>query len=148
MTEFGSEQRRLAALHAYQLLDAPADDELKAVVRVAATIAGVPSATLNLIDEHRQCQLTTTGFVGVDSPRSDSMCAVRLAEGEFVQVPDASLDPTYRDNPWVTGARAGSSIPVRPDETQPAVVHETPMRLEADGVPGYGIYEHLVTEFD
>jgi hypothetical protein len=25
-------------------------------------------------------------------------------------------------------------------------VHETPMRLSADGVAGYGIYEHLVTD--
>lgn len=48
----------------------------------------------------------------------------------------------------VVGQRAGGSIPVRPDEDQPVVVHETPMRLEADGVTGYGIYEHLVTEFD
>ena len=48
----------------------------------------------------------------------------------------------------VLGERAGSSVPVRPAEDQPAVVHETPMRLDADGVPGYGIYEHLVTEFD
>jgi len=28
------------------------------------------------------------------------------------------------------------------------VVHETPVRLNVDGVEGYGIYEHLVTEFD
>ena len=58
------EQERLAALHEYRLLDAPADDELEAVVRVAAMVAGVPTATLNLIDENRQCQLTTTGFEG------------------------------------------------------------------------------------
>jgi hypothetical protein len=48
----------------------------------------------------------------------------------------------------VRGTRAGTSVPVRPAPDQPAVVHETPIRLEADGVPGYGIYEHLVTEFD
>jgi hypothetical protein len=48
----------------------------------------------------------------------------------------------------VTGARAGGSIPVRPAEDQPVVVHETPVRLESEGVAGYGIYEHLVTEFD
>lgn len=48
----------------------------------------------------------------------------------------------------VTGERAGASVPVRPEEDQPAIVHETPMRLEADGVAGFGIYEHLVTEFD
>jgi hypothetical protein len=48
----------------------------------------------------------------------------------------------------VRGTRAATSIPVRPDPAQPAVVHETPVRLESDGVSGYGIYEHLVTEFD
>jgi hypothetical protein len=46
----------------------------------------------------------------------------------------------------VTGERAGLSIPVRPAPDQPVTVHETPMRLSADGVDGYGIYEHLVTE--
>jgi nitrogen-specific signal transduction histidine kinase len=97
------EQERLAALHEYRLLDAPADDELEAVVRVAATVAGVPYATLNLIDENRQCQLTTTGFSGGDSTRSDSMCAITFEAGEFVWVPDASTDPAYLDNPWVTG---------------------------------------------
>jgi hypothetical protein len=56
------EQRRLAALHEDLLLDAPAGDELEAVVRVAAMVAGVPDATLDLIDENGQCQLTTTGY--------------------------------------------------------------------------------------
>jgi hypothetical protein len=46
----------------------------------------------------------------------------------------------------VTGERAGLSIPVRPAPDDPVTVHETPMRLVADGVEGYGIYEHLVTE--
>ncbi|MFI5841328.1 ATP-binding protein [Catenuloplanes sp. NPDC051500] len=100
------ERLRLAALHEYGLLDAPADDELEAVVRVAALVAGVPTATLNLIDENRQCQLTTTGFDGADSPRTESMCAIRLIEGRTVVVPDAGVHPDYRDNPWVTGLRA------------------------------------------
>jgi hypothetical protein len=46
----------------------------------------------------------------------------------------------------VRGERGGFSIPVRPADDQPVTVHETPMRLTADGVDGYGIYEHLVTE--
>jgi PAS domain S-box-containing protein len=101
------ERLRLAALHEYRLLDSPAGDELEAVVRVAATVAGVPHATLNLIDENRQCQLTTVGFEGADSDRSDSMCAVRFETGRVTYLKDASLDPLYRDNPWVTGVLAG-----------------------------------------
>jgi signal transduction histidine kinase len=101
------ERRRLAALHEYRLLDAPAGDELEAVVRVAATVAGVPNATLNLIDENRQCQLTTVGFEGGDSDRSDSMCAVRFESGRTTYVRDARTDPLFRHNPWVTGVLAG-----------------------------------------
>ncbi|MGX6607112.1 hypothetical protein ACWKSP_34060 [Micromonosporaceae bacterium Da 78-11] len=62
-----SEVARLQALHEYGVLDAPADDELSAVVRAAAAVAGVATATLNLIDENRQCQLTRSAG---DEPRS------------------------------------------------------------------------------
>lgn len=48
----------------------------------------------------------------------------------------------------VAGERAGTSVPVRPAQDQTAIVVETPMRLSADGAVGFGIYEHLVTEFD
>ncbi|MGX6603360.1 ATP-binding protein [Micromonosporaceae bacterium Da 78-11] len=100
------ERNRLVALHEYCVLDAPADDELSAVVRVAAIVADVPTATLNLIDENRQCQLTTVGFDSSNSPRSDSMCAIQFRTGRMVHVPDASQDPIYATNPWVTGRLA------------------------------------------
>ncbi|MCO8269824.1 ATP-binding protein [Actinoplanes sp. TRM 88003] len=109
MTTVGSdldEERRLAVLHEYCLLDAPADDELTTVVRVAALVAGVPTATLNLIDESRQCQLTTYGFEGGNTARSDSMCAIQFRAGAFVHVSDAREHPLYRDNPWVDGTLA------------------------------------------
>ncbi|WP_369054852.1 diguanylate cyclase domain-containing protein [Kineococcus terrestris] len=101
-----TEAARIAALHEYGLLDTPADDELSAVVRAAAVVAGVPHATLNLIDENRQCQLTTVGFEGADSARSDSMCALHFQDGDVVHVPDASKDPRYITNPWVDGRLA------------------------------------------
>ena len=92
-----------AALHEYQMLDAPPPDELRAVVRVAAAVAGVPAAALNLLDEHRQYQIATVGTPARDCARADSMCVVRLSGGRPVQVPDARADPDYRANPWVTG---------------------------------------------
>jgi signal transduction histidine kinase len=73
------------------------------VVRVAAEVAGVPNATLNLLDDVSQHQLTTVGFTGQRCARRDSMCAVRLSRREFVHLTDARVEPDYRDNPWVTG---------------------------------------------
>ena len=90
--------QRVAELHEYGLLDAPVDDELEAVVRMAAAAAGVATATLNLIDAHRQCQLTSVGFDGADTPRRDSMCAVRFRQGRTVWTSDASVHPDYATN--------------------------------------------------
>ena len=114
------EAARLQALHDYGVLDAPADDELSAVVRAAAVVAGVPTATLNLIDENRQCQLTTIGFDGGDSAREESMCALVFASGRSTHVSDARLDARFAANPWVTGRLASvrfyASVPlVTPD---------------------------------
>lgn len=103
---WASEVARLAALHGYALLDAPADPELDAVVRIAAAIAGVPTATVNLIDTHRQCQLSAVGFTGADSDRAESMCARNLADPDVVHVPDARRDPRYADSAWVDGRLA------------------------------------------
>ena len=84
------ESARLEALQRYG--DAPADEKSSAVVRAAAVVAGVPTATLNRIDENRQCQLTTVGVDGGGSSREDSMCAVVMAAGETIHVPNARLD--------------------------------------------------------
>jgi diguanylate cyclase (GGDEF)-like protein/PAS domain S-box-containing protein len=98
-----AEVLRLAALFDYDVLDAPADAELDHVVRAAAMLTGLPNATLNLIDDHRQCQLTTVGFEAADAPREDSMCAQHFLAGEVVHLPDARLDERYRTNPHVDG---------------------------------------------
>ncbi len=100
------EVARLLELAEHGLLDQPVDSELEAVVRLAAATAGVPTATINLLDDTRQCQLATVGFAGADSARADSMCAVRLRDGRTVVVPDAREHPDHADNPWVTGERA------------------------------------------
>lgn len=115
-----AETQRVAALQEYELLDRPADAELAALVRVATAVAGVPTATLNLIDSEYQCQLAPVGFVGRNTPRSDSMCALHFRSGGTVHVPDARREPDYAGNPWVDG-RLGSvrcyvSVPlVNPD---------------------------------
>ncbi|PRY18197.1 sensor histidine kinase [Kineococcus rhizosphaerae] len=102
----GVEVLRLAALHGYDLLDTPADPELDAVVRIAAALAGVPTATVNLIDSQRQCQLSAVGFVGGDCARSESLCARNLGDPDVVVVPDARTDARYGDSAWVDGRLA------------------------------------------
>ncbi|WP_369056563.1 diguanylate cyclase domain-containing protein [Kineococcus terrestris] len=91
----------------YDALDRPAGDELDAVVRAAAVVAGVPTATLNLFDGTRMCQVSTVGFRGTDSPLTESMCYLAVGSGEpLVHLPDARLVPEYAATPWVDGRAA------------------------------------------
>ena len=58
----GREAARMTDGHGHGVLDMSADAELEAMVRVAAAVTGVPTATLGLMDSDRQCQLITVGF--------------------------------------------------------------------------------------
>ncbi len=110
------EDRRVAALREYGLLDRVAPPEIEALVRVAAQLAGVPTAAVNLIDDSWQCAVAPVGFAGGRTPRSASMCARHFLDGEPVRLPDARQDPDYADNPWVSGVlgnvRFYASVPL------------------------------------
>ena len=91
----------------YELQDAPAEPRLQALAELAAELCGVPMAAVNLLDRHSQHQVATYGLSPSVCARSDSMCAVTLAEDEQVVVPDARQDLRFVRNPFVSG-RLGS----------------------------------------
>jgi signal transduction histidine kinase len=117
------DQRRMAAILAYDAVRMPPRAELQGVVELAARIAGVPRASVNIITDTEQHQVATTGFEGTVSPLHDSMCAAILGAGRPVVVPDASRDPRFARNPFVTG---------RLDSIRCYVAHQLVTR---DGVP-------------
>lgn len=98
-----AEQARLAALHTYLDPGGPPPAELDAVVRLAAHVAGVPTATVNVLDDRLQRQLATVGSCPQDRPRRDSMCSTTLGLGGFVHVRDAAQDPRFSSGPYVDG---------------------------------------------
>ncbi len=95
--------QRDRAIGAYHVLDSEPRRELTALVDLAAQVAGVPYATINLLTSSLQHQVATAGFVGSDSPAEDSMCRTVVDLGEPVMVADASQDDRYADSPWTTG---------------------------------------------
>lgn len=97
------EARRVADLNAHADPDGPQSPDLDDLVARAAEIAGVPMATLNLLDTDRQCPVVTSGFTGSVTPRREAMCNVTLELGSFVHVPDAAADPRFTGSPWVDG---------------------------------------------
>ncbi|HYJ27515.1 MAG TPA: GAF domain-containing sensor histidine kinase [Nocardioides sp.] len=97
------DQERDRVLATYDVLDNPPRRELTALVDLAAQVAGVPFAAVNLLSTHSQHQVATAGFDGDDSPRRHSMCRLVVESGRPIMVEDASQDPRYADNPWTTG---------------------------------------------
>ncbi len=87
----------------YELLDDPPEADLQGLVQLAATICGVPTAVINIIDDRFQHQIAAVGFTAAVCSREDSMCAVVLEQPGRVIVSDARLDDRFSANPFVTG---------------------------------------------
>lgn len=104
-TDSPSEQERLAALRALDLLDSPEEASFDRLTALAADIFDAPMALVTLVDEHRQWFKSRVGVAGTDTPRCDSFCAqaLPLGRGGMMVVEDAQLDPRFKDYPAVTG---------------------------------------------
>ena len=85
------------------MLSGPPRRELGALVDLAAQVAGVPYAAVNLFSSRFQHQVATSGFDGEDSPLEDSMCRLVVESEQAIMVEDAAHDERFADNPWTTG---------------------------------------------
>ncbi len=103
MSVTATDEVRVAQIGKYQVVTRPPRSDLIALVEIAAQVADVPMATINLITDTEQYQIATAGFEASVCAREDSMCNVVFQGGTPVIVPDASQDDRFRDNPFVTG---------------------------------------------
>ncbi len=105
-----SEQERLAALAAYDIIGAAGDDpvvaDLEGLCEAAATVAGVSTAVVNLSDDRLQHQVAAFGVNPQACRRDESMCQTTLAGGRDIYVSDAAADPRFATSPWVDGKLA------------------------------------------
>jgi signal transduction histidine kinase len=83
---------------------------------LAARLCGVPYSVVNIITEDQQVQIAASGVDPAVCSREDSMCAKVFLTGRTTVVPDASRDPRFADNPFVTGqiaeVRFYASVPL------------------------------------
>ena len=98
-----TEQQRLAALHALQLLDTPPEERFDRITRLATLFFTVPVSLITLVEEQRQWFKSVQGLSICETPRDQSFCAHALSEQGVLVVPDALLDPRFRHNLLVTG---------------------------------------------
>jgi GAF domain-containing protein len=111
-----SEVERLAALHAYEILDTACEDAFDNIVHLAADLTGSPISVISLIDADRQWFKARVGLDETETPRAQSFCAhAILNPHEALAVADATLDPRFADNPAVQavgGIRFYAGVPL------------------------------------
>lgn len=100
-----NEAERLAALHAYDILDSLPEREYQDIVILAAMICETPVALVTLVDSDRQWFKAKIGLEDTHTERDIAFCAHALDQpDDLLVVPDASLDRRFLDNPLVTGS--------------------------------------------
>ena len=112
-----NEPQRLEALQALEVLDTGPEAEFDALVNAAAAVCDVPISLVSLIDTDRQWFKANHGLAGAtQTSREVAFCAHAILQDDVFEVPDASLDHRFADNPLVAGApdiRFYAGAPVR-----------------------------------
>ncbi|TVU60184.1 GAF domain-containing sensor histidine kinase [Paenarthrobacter nitroguajacolicus] len=90
---------------------------LQNLVRLATELCGAPYGVVNIISAEYQHQIGAWGVEPGVCSREDSMCAKVFLSRERTVVSDASQDPRFADNPFVTGeigkVRFYASVPLQ-----------------------------------
>ena len=103
MTTLEQDHARVAELGKYQVIEQPPRSGLVAVVEVAAQMAGMPMAAINLFTDIEEHPVVTHGYAAGVRARENSMCNVLPEDERPVVVPDASKDERFKNSPNVDG---------------------------------------------
>ena len=96
------EERRLASLHAVQLLDTQPEERFDRITRLASALFNAPTALVSLVDENRQWFKSCYGLDMKETPRDSAFCSHVVYDREPIVIPDTFLDARFAENPLVT----------------------------------------------
>lgn len=96
-----NEAERLLALRSSALLDSPAEERFDRITRLAATLFGVKTCLVSLVDSDRLWFKSKVGLEAETLGRDISFCGHAILEQGVFLVTDATQDPRFSDNPLV-----------------------------------------------
>lgn len=94
-----NDQQRLDELYRYKILDQKSEQELEDIVHIAHKIIGTKICLISLVDKSRQWFLSRIGLNATETPREVSFCGHAILNDEIFEIPDASKDLRFKDNP-------------------------------------------------
>ncbi|QPH54730.1 sensor histidine kinase [Pontivivens ytuae] len=97
------EEQRLRLLRATDLLDSDQQERFDRFTRLASAVTGCPMALISLVDADRQWFKSKIGLDLDETPREVAFCDHTIRQRIPLVIPDATVDPRFRDNPLVTG---------------------------------------------
>ncbi len=121
-SRYEDEAERLRVLESFEAEALEDDPELSAIVEFAAQLCNVAASMVTLIDGERQYFLVRKGVEERETPRGYSFCVHALGNPGIMEVPDATKDARFVDNPFVTDAphvRYYAGQPLVSDEGAP-----------------------------
>lgn len=96
-----NETARLAKVNHYNILDTAAEQEFDVLSKLVAEICDAPICLINLIDEKRQWFKSKVGLDIQETPREISFCQHCILDNQLMEVPDATKDVRFEQNPLV-----------------------------------------------
>ena len=97
------ETLRLEALRDLGVLDTAPEAAFDDLAKLAAIICQAPISLVSLIDADRQWFKARCGLDAQETPRAIAFCAHAIQQPALFEIPDATQDPRFADNPLVTG---------------------------------------------
>ena len=98
-----SDEKRVAALHRYQVLDTPEESAFDRITELAARLFQAPIAVVSFVDRERQWFKSHFGLNIAETPREHSFCAHTILSDLTMVVGDAAKDHRFRDRAMVVG---------------------------------------------
>ena len=111
------EERRLAAVRRYELVDHPIEEAYQRVAFIAQTVFDTPIATVSMVESDRVWLAACEGLTGVkEVGKEPGLCASVISQDEVYVVNDALTDPRTLEHPLVRGQlglRFYAAAPIR-----------------------------------
>lgn len=132
----GNEEKRIAALRRYNILDTPPDGSFDRISKLAAAIFEVPIAIISLVDTERIWFKSAHGLTINQIGRDPGLCASAILSSDVYVISDASKDPRSLTNPLVAGEFGLRFYAAAPLQTQDqynlgtlCIIDKTPRNL-------------------